>query len=157
MQITLLCMGITDDSEIRKLISKYEQRLPSHYNFQRIEIPDIKNRKNLSEAEQKNAEEKLFLEKLPAGAYVILLDDKGKQLTSLEFARMLNGHFVSLTTHLIFVVGGPYGFSEKMYQRANAKISLSKMTFTHQMVRLFFVEQLYRAFTILQGKSYHHE
>lgn len=157
MQITLLCMGITDDSEIRKLISKYEQRLPSHYNFQRIEIPDIKNRKNLSEAEQKNAEEKLFMEKLPAGAYVILLDDKGKQLTSLEFARMLNGHFVSLTTHLIFVVGGPYGFSEKMYERANAKISLSKMTFTHQMVRLFFVEQLYRAFTILQGKSYHHE
>lgn len=157
MQITLLCMGITDDSEIRKLISKYEQRLPSHYNFQRIEIPGIKNRKNLSEAEQKNAEEKLFLEKLPAGAYVILLDDKGKQLTSLELARMLNGHFVSLTTHLIFVVGGPYGFSEKMYERANAKISLSKMTFTHQMVRLFFVEQLYRAFTILQGKSYHHE
>lgn len=157
MQITLLCMGITDDSEIRQLISKYEQRLPSHYNFQRIEIPDIKNRKNLSEAEQKNAEEKLFMERLPAGAYVILLDDKGKQMTSLEFARMLNGHFVSLTTHLIFVVGGPYGFSEKMYQRANAKISLSRMTFTHQMVRLFFVEQLYRAFTILQGKSYHHE
>lgn len=157
MQISLLCMGITDESQIVQLIQKYEQRLPAHYNFNRIEIPDIKNRKNLSQDQQKSAEEKLFMDKIQSSDFVILLDDKGKQFSSTEFAQFLNQKFVSMTKHLVFVVGGPYGFSKNMYHRANGKISLSKMTFTHQMVRLFFVEQLYRAFTILQGKSYHHE
>ena len=157
MQISLLCMGITDESEIRQLIQKYEKRLPAHYNFARVEISDIKNRKNLTEEQQKTEEEKIFLEKIQSQDFVILLDEKGKVFSSTEFAEFLNQKFISMTQHLVFVVGGPYGFSKNMYQRANAKISLSKMTFTHQMVRLFFVEQLYRAFTILQGKSYHHE
>ena len=157
MQISLLCMGITDESQIKDLILKYEQRLPSYYNFERIEIPDIKNRKNQTVQQQKFSEEKLFLEYIKPSDYVILLDEKGKQMTSKEFAQFLNGQFISVTQHLVFVIGGPYGFSPNLYQRANAKISLSKMTFTHQMVRLFFIEQLYRAFTILQGKSYHHD
>ena len=157
MQISLLCMGITDESQIKDLILKYEQRLPSYYNFERIEIPDIKNRKNQTAQQQKFSEEKLFLEYIKTSDYVILLDEKGKQMTSKEFAQFLNGQFISVTQHLVFVIGGPYGFSPNLYQRANAKISLSKMTFTHQMVRLFFIEQLYRAFTILQGKSYHHD
>ena len=157
MQISLLCMGITDESQIIQLIQKYEKRLPVHYNFKRIELPDIKGRKNLSQDQQKLAEENAFLDKITTTDFVILLDEKGKTYTSLQFAEFLNQQFISMTHHLVFVVGGPYGFSEKMYQRANAKISFSNMTFTHQMIRLFFVEQLYRAFTILQGKSYHHE
>lgn len=157
MQISLLCMGATDESQIIQLIQKYEQRLPSHYNFKRIEIPDIKNRKNLTQEQQKLAEEKAFMTKIQKSDFVILLDEKGKQYSSVEFAQFLNQKFVSMTKHLVFVVGGPYGFSQKMYQRSNGKISLSKMTFTHQMVRLFFIEQIYRAFSILQGKSYHHE
>lgn len=157
MQISLLCMGITDETQIQELIQKYRQRLPAHYNFTITEIPDIKNRKNLSPEQQKTAEEKAFNEKIQAGDFVILLDENGKQYSSTEFAAMLNQKFISATNHLVFIVGGPYGFSAAMYQRANAKMSLSRMTFTHQMVRLFFTEQLYRAFTILQGKSYHHE
>lgn len=150
-------MGITDESQIIELIQKYEKRLPVHYNFKRVELPDIKGRKNLSEEQQKLAEETAFLDKISTNDYVILLDDKGNSYSSPQFAHFLNQQFVSMTHHLVFVVGGPYGFSENMYNRANSKISMSKMTFTHQMVRLFFVEQLYRAFTILQGKSYHHE
>lgn len=157
MQISLLCMGVTDESQIIQLIQKYEKRLPAHYNFKRIELNDIKGRKNLSQAQQKLAEETAFMEKIKPSDFVILLDEKGKPHSSTQFAKFLNEQFVSMASHLVFVVGGPYGFSDKMYQRGNAKISLSKMTFTHQMVRLFFVEQVYRAFTILQGKSYHHE
>ncbi|MXV37794.1 23S rRNA (pseudouridine(1915)-N(3))-methyltransferase RlmH [Flavobacteriaceae bacterium Ap0902] len=157
MQISLLCVGQTDENQIKQLIEKYEKRLPSHYNFNRIELPDIKNRKNLTIEQQKLQEEKLILEKIKSGDFVILLDENGKTMSSLKFANFLNQQFVSMTQHLVFVIGGPYGFSQGMYQRSNYKISLSAMTFTHQMVRLFFVEQLYRAFTILQGKSYHHE
>ena len=157
MQISLLCMGLTDESQIIQLMQKYEKRLPSHYNFKRVELPDIKGRKNLSQDQQKQLEEEAFLDKINPSDYVILLDEKGKSYTSTQFAKFLNNQFISMANHLVFVVGGPYGFSEKMYQRSNAKISLSKMTFTHQMVRLFFIEQVYRAFTILQGKSYHHD
>lgn len=157
MQISLLCMGITDESQIIELIQKYEKRLPAHYNFKRIELADIKGRKNLSPEQQKQAEDNAFLDRIASNDFVILLDEKGKSYTSLQFSQFLNQQFISMTQHLVFVIGGPYGFSENMYNRANAKISFSKMTFTHQMIRLFFVEQLYRAFTILQGKSYHHE
>ena len=157
MQISLLCMGITDETQIRELLAKYQQRLPAHYNYKIIELPDIKNRKNLSSDQQKMAEEKAFFEKIQPSDFVVLLDENGKQFTSIQFANYLNQKFISFTNHLVFIVGGPYGFSPQMYQRANGKISLSKMTFTHQMVRLFFTEQLYRAFTILHNKSYHHE
>ena len=157
MQISLLCMGITDESEIRQLIQKYEKRLPAHYNFARVEISDIKNRKNLTEEQQKTEEEKIFLEKIQSQDFVILLDEKGKVFSSIEFAEFLNQKFISMTQHLVFVVGGPYGFSEAVYSKAQGKLSLSKMTFSHQMIRLFIVEQIYRGFTILRNEPYHHE
>lgn len=142
---------------MEELILKYEKRLPQHWNYQRIEIPDLKNRKNLSESQQKEKEADLLQNKINSGDYVILLDEKGKQLNSVRFAQDLQELMNQSHKQIIFVVGGPYGFSEEIYQRANRKISLSEMTFTHQMVRLFLTEQLYRAFSILQGKPYHHE
>ncbi len=157
MQISMLCVGKTDEKEIKSLVAKYEKRLPSHWNFAMYTLPDLKNRKNLTEEQQKQQEGKLLLEKISNSDYVILLDEKGKNYTSKQFAQFIQKHSIQATKHLVFVIGGPYGFSEEMYERAQAKISLSSMTFTHQMVRLFFVEQLYRAFTILQRKSYHHE
>lgn len=157
MKISLLCMGSTDEKEIKNLLLKYEKRLPKAFNYKRIEIPDIKNRKKLSTEQQKIEEEKIFLSKISSSDYVILLDEKGNLLSSKKFAQWLNKQFVSMTQHIVFVIGGPYGFSEGMYQRAQYKISLSTMTFTHQMVRLFITEQIYRAYTILQNKTYHHE
>lgn len=142
---------------MEELIMKYEKRLPLYWNYQRIEIPDPKNRKNLSESQQKEKEAELLQSKINAGDYVILLDEKGKQPNSTEFSQTLNDLMNQSYKQLVFVIGGPYGFSDEIYKRAHQKISLSKLTFTHQMVRLFFTEQLYRAFTILQGKPYHHE
>ena len=138
-------------------IQKYEKRLPSHWNFQRMEIPDIKNRKNLSESQQKEKEAELIFSKLNNSDYVILLDEKGKQLSSSAFAGELQSLMNQSIKQIAFVIGGPYGFSDEVYKRANRKLSLSEMTFTHQMVRLFLIEQIYRAFAILQGKPYHHE
>uniref|UniRef100_UPI0039A57C55 23S rRNA (pseudouridine(1915)-N(3))-methyltransferase RlmH n=1 Tax=Ornithobacterium rhinotracheale TaxID=28251 RepID=UPI0039A57C55 len=157
MRITLLCMGKTDDLEIVRLIEKYEKRLPRHFNYMRVELPDIKNRKNLNEAQQKMEEEKLFLSKLSPADCVVLLDERGKEYSSKKFAQWIEDQIMASVGHLVFVVGGPYGFSQNMYQRANASLSLSKLTFTHQMVRLFFTEQIYRAYTILEGKNYHHD
>ncbi|MGQ1929652.1 23S rRNA (pseudouridine(1915)-N(3))-methyltransferase RlmH [Ornithobacterium rhinotracheale] len=157
MRITLLCMGKTDDREIVSLIEKYEKRFPRHFNYTRIELPDIKNRKNLNEEQQKLEEEKLFLSKINPTDCVVLLDERGKEYSSKKFAEWIQTQVMAAVGHLVFVVGGPYGFSTSMYQRGNASISLSKMTFTHQMVRLFFTEQVYRAYTILEGKSYHHD
>ena len=122
-----------------------------------MEIPDIKNRKNLSESQQKEKEAELIFSKLNNSDYVILLDEKGKQLSSSAFAGELQSLMNQSIKQIAFVIGGPYGFSDEVYKRANRKLSLSEMTFTHQMVRLFLIEQIYRAFAILQGKPYHHE
>lgn len=157
MNITLLSIGKTDEKPLEELIVKYEKRLPRHWNYQRIEIPDIKNRKNLSESQQKEREAESLLAKLDPTDYVILLDENGKQQTSTRFANEIQDLMNQSTRRLVFIIGGPYGFADEVYQRANRKLSLSEMTFTHQMVRLFLVEQLYRAFSILQGKPYHHE
>ncbi|NLN32688.1 MAG: 23S rRNA (pseudouridine(1915)-N(3))-methyltransferase RlmH [Flavobacteriaceae bacterium] len=157
MNITLICIGRTDEKPLEELIQKYEKRLPSHWNFQRMEIPDIKNRKNLSESQQKEKEAELIFSKLNNSDYVILLDEKGKQLSSSAFAGELQSLMNQSIKQIAFVIGGPYGFSDEVYKRANRKLSLSEMTFTHQMVRLFLIEQIYRAFAILQGKPYHHE
>ncbi len=157
MNITLICIGKTDEKPLEELIQKYEKRLPSHWNFQRMEIPDIKNRKNLSESQQKEKEAELIFSKLNNSDYVILLDEKGKQLSSSDFAGELQSLMNQSIKQIAFVIGGPYGFSDEVYKRANRKLSLSEMTFTHQMVRLFLIEQIYRAFAILQGKPYHHE
>lgn len=157
MNLIVICIGKTDEKPLEELIQKYENRLPQHWNYQRIEIPDIKNRKNLSESQQKDKEAELILSKLTPSDYVFLLDEKGKQMKSTDFSNKIQTIFNQSIKQVVFIIGGPYGFSDEIYQRANQKLSLSKMTFTHQMVRLFLVEQLYRAFAILHGKPYHHE
>ena len=152
MKINLLCIGKTDDKEIKNLINYYLTRLPRHWNFEITEIPDVKNARNLTPDLLKKEEAKLFLNIIENTDLVVLLDEKGKQFTSREFAQKLDSYQNNSIKKICFLVGGAYGFSEEMYQRANEKISISKMTFTHQMIRLFFVEQIYRADQILQGK-----
>ena len=157
MKINLLCIGKTDDKEIKNLINYYLTRLPRHWNFEITEIPDVKNARNFTPDLLKKEEAKLFLNKIENTDLVVLLDEKGKQFTSREFAQKLDSYQNNSIKKICFLVGGAYGFSEEMYQRANEKISISKMTFTHQMIRLFFVEQIYRADQILQGKPYHND
>ncbi|WP_028298458.1 23S rRNA (pseudouridine(1915)-N(3))-methyltransferase RlmH [Olivibacter sitiensis] len=157
MKITLLCIGKTDESFVETGVQKYIKRIKHYIGFSLQVIPDIKNSKNLNQAQQKNKEAELILKQIGNSDFVVLLDEKGKELRSVEFADYLNKHLIGSTQHLVAVIGGPYGFDDKLYQRANAKLSLSKMTFSHQMIRLFFVEQTYRAFSILKGEPYHHE
>lgn len=157
MRINLLCIGKTDDKKITELISYYIARLPKHWNFEMIEIPDAKNARNLSSDLLKKEEAKLFFNHIENTDLVILLDEKGKEFTSREFAQKLNYYQNNSIKKVCFLIGGAYGFSDEMYKRANEKLSLSKMTFTHQMIRLFFVEQIYRADQILQGKPYHND
>ena len=157
MQINLLCIGKTDDKEITSLISYYIKRFPKHWNFEIIEIPDVKNAKNLSSELLKKEEARLFLYYIDRTDLVMILDEKGKQYTSREFSQKIDSWMNSSVKKIHLLIGGAYGFSEEIYTRANDKISLSKMTFTHQMIRLFIVEQLYRADQILQGKPYHND
>ena len=137
--------------------NEYEKRLKHYCKFSERIIPDIKNARNLSKKELKGKEGRLILDSLKNSDYVILLDDKGITLSSIEFSEFINQKMVSSTSELVFVVGGAFGFSQSIYKRANTKLSLSKMTFSHQMVRLIFKEQLYRAFTIHKGEKYHNE
>ena len=157
MRINLLCIGKTDDKKITELISYYIARLPKHWNFEMIEIPDAKNARNLSSDLLKKEEAKLFFNHIENTDLVILLDEKGKEFTSREFAQKLNYYQNNSIKKVCFLIGGAYGFSDEVYNRATEKLSLSKMTFTHQMIRLFFVEQIYRADQILQGKPYHND
>lgn len=157
MKITLLAVGKTDDSRIEQLTQMYVDRLGHYINFDLEIIPDLKKTKNLSEDQQKNEEGKLILNKLEKSDFVTVLDEKGKKYTSMQFAELINKRSVSGLKRLVFIIGGPYGFSPDVYVRANSKLSLSDMTFSHQMVRLFAVEQVYRAFTILRNEPYHHE
>jgi 23S rRNA (pseudouridine1915-N3)-methyltransferase len=157
MKITLLTVGKTDDSRIEQLTQMYVDRLGHYINFDLEIIPDLKKTKNLSEDQQKNEEGKLILNKLEKSDFVTVLDEKGKKYTSMQFADLINKRSISGLKRLVFIIGGPYGFSPDVYSRANSKLSLSDMTFSHQMVRLFAVEQIYRAFTILRNEPYHHE
>ena len=157
MRINLLCIGKTDDKEIAGLVKYYQNRLPKHWNFEITEISDVKNAKNLSPELLKKEEAKLFLSHTENSDIVVLLDENGKQFTSCEFAGKIDNWMNSSVKKVSFFIGGAYGFSDEIYQRANEKMSLSKMTFTHQMIRLFFVEQIYRADQILQGKPYHND
>jgi 23S rRNA (pseudouridine1915-N3)-methyltransferase len=157
MKITLLALGKTDDSRIEQLTQMYVDRLQHYINFELEIIPDLKKTKNLSEDQQKNEEGKLILNKIEKSDFVTILDEKGKKYTSINFAELINKRSVSGLKRLVFIIGGPYGFSPDVYARANSKLSLSDMTFSHQMVRLFAVEQIYRAFTILRNEPYHHE
>ena len=157
MRINLVCIGKTDDKEIQNLITYYQNRLPKHWNFELTEIADVKNAKNLSPELLKKEEGKLFLNQCENSDFIVLLDEKGKQFTSREFSAKIDHWMNSSVKKVSFFIGGAYGFSSEIYDRANEKMSLSKMTFTHQMIRLFFVEQIYRADQILQGKPYHND
>ena len=157
MKIKLLVIGKTDDKNLEQLIEKYQQRLNHYINFEIEIIPDIKNVKNLSQPQQKEKEGELILSKLKNTDQLVLLDEKGKEFRSLNFASYLQKKMNSGIKQLVLVVGGPYGFSESVYKKSTGKVSLSKMTFSHQMIRLFIVEQLYRGFTILKNEPYHHE
>jgi len=157
MKIKLLTIGKTDNKNLISLIESYEERLKHYVKFELEIIPDLKNVKNLSEKLQKEKEGELILKKLRPDDNLFLLDERGNDLRSIEFSRFLQKKMNSGIKELVFVIGGPYGFSEKVYQKATGRISLSKMTFSHQMIRLFVVEQIYRAFTILKNEPYHHE
>jgi 23S rRNA (pseudouridine1915-N3)-methyltransferase len=157
MKIKLLAIGKTDDKNLQTLIDTYQNRLKHYINFEIDIIPDLKKVKNLSEQEQKEKEGDLILKKLAPTDVLILLDEKGKEFRSLDFSNYLQKKMNAGIKQLVLVIGGPYGFSDAVYKTAQGKISLSKMTFSHQMIRLFIVEQIYRAFTILKNEPYHHE
>lgn len=157
MKIKLIAIGKTDEAFLEEGIDKYLKRLKHYHPVELIIIPDIKGGGKFTADKLKDAEGKLILQKVQDGDHLILLDEKGKTFTSSEFATFLQKKLNAVTTNLVFVIGGAFGFSPEVYTRANDKIALSKMTFSHQMVRLFFVEQIYRGFTILRGEKYHHD
>jgi 23S rRNA (pseudouridine1915-N3)-methyltransferase len=157
MKITFLVVGKTEESFLKEGIDKYIKRLKHYVKFEVIEIPELKNTKNLSEDQQKQKEAELITKNITSTDYIVLLDERGQEYTSVQFSGFLSKKMLSSVQNLIFIIGGPYGFDNALLTRANEKLSLSKMTFSHQMVRLFFVEQVYRAFTILKGEPYHHE
>lgn len=157
MKITLLTIGKTEDKYLNEGIDIYLKRLKHYVTFRILELPELKNTKSLSQDQQKNRESELIFKNIQSTDHVVLLDEKGKEFSSRGFSVFLNKKMVGGLQHLVFIVGGPYGFSDEVYSRSNDKISLSQMTFSHQMIRLLFTEQLYRAFTILKGEPYHHD
>ena len=157
MNIRLLTIGKTDNKSLQTLIDDYTKRLSFYVKFDLEIILDIKNVKNLSEAQQKEKEGELILSKITPTDHLILLDENGKTFSSVGFSDFLQKKMNAGTKTLVFVIGGPYGFSETVYQKAQGKVSLSEMTFSHQMVRLFVIEQIYRGFTILRNEPYHHQ
>jgi len=156
MKVTFVVTGRTTDRTLELMVEDYRRRVTHYLPFDIQVVPDLKNARNMSEAQQKEAEGQLILQRVQAQTDLVLLDEHGTEMRSLEFAQYMQKK-MSAGRDLMFVVGGPYGFSEAVYKRANGKLSLSKMTFSHQMIRLFFTEQLYRALTILKGEPYHHE
>ena len=157
MKIDLIVVGKTASGFVSRGIEEYMSRLKHYISFNIHYVGDVKNTRNLSEVQQKLSEGKSILDAVDPGDFVALLDERGKMFTSSEFASYLQKRMLSGSKRLVFVVGGPYGFSQEVYDRANDKISLSKMTCPHDLIRLIFTEQLYRAFTILAGEPYHHE
>jgi len=157
MKIKLLTIGPTPKNYLLDGEQIFEKRITNYIGFEKLEIPDIKNAKSLTKDQIKNEEGKLILQKLTSTDYVVLLDERGKEMRSVDFARWFQHTMNQGPKNIVFVVGGPYGFSEEVYSRTNLKLSLSQMTFSHQMIRLFFMEQLYRALSILKNEPYHHE
>ena len=157
MKILLLVIGKTNEKYVFEGLEMYKNRLKHYISFEYAEIPDLKNRKTLSRDQQKKLESDLIFSRLKRGDKVVLLDEKGKSFTSVEFSKYLQKKMNSGIKRLVFLVGGPYGFDKSIYDKYQDKLSLSKMTFSHQMVRLFFCEQLYRGMTILKNEPYHHE
>lgn len=157
MKIKLLSVGKTEEAYLKEGTAIYEGRLKRYLPYENIVLPALKNARNMPVEEQKRREGELIIQAVSAADIMILLDENGKEHSSVEFAAMLRQHMNSGIKNLIFVIGGPYGFSAELYKRANGRLSLSRMTFSHQMVRLFFTEQLYRAMTILNNEPYHHQ
>ena len=157
MKIILFVVGKTNKQYLIEEISDYQKRLKHYMSLEIVEIPNIKNKKNISQEEIIKKEGNMILTQIKSSDYLVLLDDKGNQFTSVEFSNKLRQWMLNRTKRLIFVIGGAYGFSKEIYNRGNEKLSLSKMTFSHQMVRLFFLEQLYRGYTIINNQPYHHK
>lgn len=157
MKVTFLVVGRTIDKHLTTLINDYAERVRHYVPFEMVVVPELKNTKALSAEQQKERESELLQKQLRPGDHIVLLDEGGREFRSMEFAAYLEKKQAQAARRLVFIVGGPYGFAPAIYALANEKVSLSKMTFSHQMVRLFFVEQLYRAMTILRGEPYHHE
>lgn len=156
MKTVLYVVGKTDEPFLETGMQKYQQRIVRYTSFEFQVLPDLKNSKSLSEAVQKKKEGELILKKLLPGDYVILLDEKGKNFSSVELAQWTEQIFQQSHKRLVYIIGGPYGFSKSVYDRANGLLSLSRMTFSHQLVRLLFLEQLYRCHSIINGDPYHH-
>lgn len=157
MNIELIVVGKTDSKEVNALVDNYTKRINFYNRFNITYIPDVKNTKSISESQQKTTEGEAILRLLDPSDRVVLLDEKGLEFRSIEYADWLQKRMNSGVKRLVFIIGGPYGFSPEVYARANEKISLSKMTFSHQIIRAIFTEQLYRAFSILHNSPYHHE
>jgi 23S rRNA (pseudouridine1915-N3)-methyltransferase len=157
MKITLLQNGKTTDKNTSALVDLYANRLKKYSVFEIITLPELKNTRNMPVQEQKIKESIKIAQSIGDDDYVVLLDERGKELKTVEFSGFLEKSFLLSKKRIVFVIGGPWGFSENVYLRADYKLSLSKMTFPHQLVRLLFLEQLYRAFTIIKGEPYHHE
>jgi 23S rRNA (pseudouridine1915-N3)-methyltransferase len=156
VKIKLICVGKTGKKFLEEGEQEYVKRLGHYLTFDRIELPDVKQSKTLTEEQIKSREADMIQTKIQPGEKVFLLDEKGKEFSSEQFAEFLQKQFNQGGQAIVFVIGGPYGFSDALFELATGKISLSKMTFSHQMVRMFFVEQLYRSMTILKGEPYHH-
>jgi 23S rRNA (pseudouridine1915-N3)-methyltransferase len=157
VKIKLLQIGQTKTNEIQRLVEDYQNRLKHFISLEVINLPDIKNTKNLTEGQQKSKEAELFQKHLNTSDWLVLLDEKGKSLTSRGFANFYQDKMKAGIKNLVFLIGGPYGFADEIYKMANQKISLSAMTFTHEMIRLLFIEQTYRAYAILNNLPYHHD
>lgn len=157
MKLLLISVGRTAYAPLREATERYAQRLVHYLPFELKELPDIKGTKSMSEEQQKTQEGNMILAALQPGDFVALLDERGREMTSREFSQFLSGKMANLAGRLVLVIGGPYGFSQAVYDRANSKLSLSKMTFPHEMAKLFIAEQIYRAMTILRGEPYHHD
>ena len=157
MNIDLLVVGKTDSAEIQSLVATYLKRLNFYTRVTLVTLPDLKNTRNISAESQKRQEGELLMRQFADGDYVVLLDEKGAEMRSVEFSMWLQKRMNSGVRRLCFVIGGPYGFSKTVYARADESISLSRMTFSHQIIRAIFAEQLYRAFTIIRNEPYHHE
>ncbi len=157
MKINLIVVGKTNEKFLISGEAEYAKRINRYVKFAKIEIPDLKHAKKMSQEEIKREEGKLILSKLSPNGLIVLLDDKGQAKTSMQFSKWIQNTMNRGYKHITFVIGGAYGFSDEVYKAANEQLSLSKMTFSHQMIRLFFTEQIYRGFTILNNEPYHHE
>ncbi len=157
MKIVLICVGVMREAPLRELLDRYASRIPFYMPFEIVVIPDVKAAKNAGPDVQKTREGEAILSRVSPGDFVVLMDERGREMTSREFAAFIDRKASTLSRNLVFVIGGPYGFSRAVYDRADTMASLSKMTFTHEMARVLTVEQIYRAQTILRGEPYHHD